>query len=144
MARLKHLIVERPGIALTIALITAGYIVAASSTHPFTVGADTTTAVPIAVVAALLVGRIWRTRRADPTAHQVDRRAVEDRSGHGSLVWLVLAAAAVSWELYCFTSTPRSEHPTFSTLLDLLDSTRLGKAAGLALWLALGCYLVLR
>ncbi len=55
-----------------------------------------------------------------------------------------MTAAVGSWELFCYLSAPRSEHPTLSTLIDLLDSSRAGKIIAFALWLVLGWYLVLR
>jgi hypothetical protein len=56
---------------------------------------------------------------------------------------VVAIVTVTTWELYCFASGPRSAHPTLSTFIDLLDSTRPGKTIGCALWLALGCYLVM-
>ncbi len=55
---------------------------------------------------------------------------------------LVPLVAAVGWELFCFFSVPRSSHPTLSSLLDILDSTRAGKTVGFAAWLALGWFVV--
>ena len=53
-------------------------------------------------------------------------------------------AAAVAWELYCLFNLPRVEHPTLSALIDMLDSTRVGKVVAVVLWLLIGWALVTR
>ncbi len=60
------------------------------------------------------------------------------------MVWIVATVVITCWELYCFASTSRSEHPTLSSMLDTLESTHIGKSLAFALWLALGAYLVVR
>lgn len=111
----------------------------ASFTLPFTVGADVVVALPlvVAMVATVVRSRLPRPGVADPP----------DRAGRrspGSLAWAALAAVAIGWELFCFTSGPRSAHPTLSSLVDMADATRWGKVVLFAAWMALGCYLVLQ
>lgn len=60
----------------------------------------------------------------------------------GFVVWMVPVLAVVGWELYCLASLPRAAHPTLSALIDILDSTRVGKTIAFALWLVGGWFLV--
>ena len=117
----------------------------ASSTRPFTGGAELVTAVPPIVAVTVLAVRM-RTAGGPPSASLPRHRSETGPKplGRWSLVWLAMTAAVGSWELFCYLSAPRSEHPTLSTLIDLLDSSRAGKTAAFALWLVLGWYLVLR
>jgi hypothetical protein len=119
------------------------YAVATSYTRPFTAGADTVTAIPMAVAAIAVAARLRTTRVSDITPSDRDAEPPTG-STRWSRLWAAAAVVALSWELYCYSSTPRSEHPTLSTLIDLLDSTRIGKITAFALWLALGWYLVRR
>jgi hypothetical protein len=118
----------------------------ASSTRPFTGGADLVTAVP-PIVAVTLVAMRMRAAAGGPTSASLPHHRSESGPrplGRWSLVWLALTAAVGGWELFCYLSAPRNEHPTLSTLIDMLDSSRAGKISGFALWLALGWYLVWR
>jgi hypothetical protein len=118
------------------------YALAASFSHPFTLTADVITAVPLAAVLALTVWSFGRGR-ADPnvTAGLAARHA---RWSRWSLVWLAGVGAAAAWELYCYANLPREQHPTLSVLIDLLDSTRVGKTVAFGSWLALGWFLAAR
>lgn len=120
------------------------YALLVSFTHPFTWAADAVTAVALVVVAGVTV-------RASPPRRR--RRGHEPAGTHAhlrepptrrALVWMAPLLAITGWELYCFVSLPRVEHPTLSSLIDLLDSTRPGKFAAIVLWLALGWFLVSR
>jgi hypothetical protein len=119
------------------------YAAVASSTRPFTWSADVVTAIPVAVGASITV---WSMVRKAGTG-------TGDRDSHGTgpapwsrwwSVWLVPLAAATAWELYCFAHLPRLRHPTLSALIDILDSTRIGKTVAFVLWLALGWLVVIR
>ena len=44
--------------------------------------------------------------------------------------------------VYCYAQLPRTQHPTLSALIDMLDSSRLGKIVAVAVWLGLGFFLV--
>jgi len=122
-------------------MASAGLAVVASLTHPFTGGAEAVTAVALGGVAvATAVVTVHRRRAGDlsPTA------TLSDRPGRGrSLAWVAVAVLIASFEAFSYLGTPRSAHPTLSTVLDLVDSTRPGKAAAFALWPALGWWLVL-
>jgi hypothetical protein len=134
---------RRPAIAVAVAVAAVAYAVAGSFTHPFTRAADALTAVPLAVAVVVVAARMRGAGPADVIRSDHQRKPSTGLT-RWSHLWAVIAAVVVSWELYCYASTPRSEHPTLSTLIDLLDSTRIGKIAAFALWLALGWYLVWR
>lgn len=129
------------GVVLTVAVILI-YSVLASFTRPFTWPADVVTAVAMVVVG---VAAAVRTRKAKRTDAVASVRLDTDRvvaSGRRLLIPATVIVAVAGWELFCYLSAPRAAHPTLSTLLDLLDATRSGKAVAFALWLALGWYLV--
>jgi len=128
----------------TVAAAGAGvaYALGATFTHPFTVPADVITAVPVAVAAALTARTIRRPRAESDTA--VAGAARSGRWNRWWLVWSAAVAAVAAWELSCYVALPREQHPTLSVLLDMLDSTRVGKTVAFTSWLALGWYLVSR
>jgi hypothetical protein len=119
------------------------YAVLASRSRPFTWAADVVTAVPIvaAASATLWANRNRAARIAGQRAGAVSHQPRWDRRW---LTWVALSAVVTSWELYCFANLPRAQHPTLSSLIDLLDSTWVGKSVAFASWLALGWFLVAR
>jgi len=123
------------------------YAVLASATRPFTGAADVVTAGPLVVAVAVTVwtivvggGARGRPHAAQPVADETG----PIRWNRWWCVWLAPLAAATAWELYCFVTLPRVRHPTLSTLIDMLDSTRIGKTVAFTLWLAMGWLLVTR
>jgi hypothetical protein len=132
-----HLLAGGRRWAVAVSVVVA-YASVASFTHPFTDGADLVTALPIAA-AAVMVARM-RSSWPGPSPARVGEEGSTPNRWWG--VWAAVAAAAAGWELYCYTAAPRSEHPTLSSLLDALDASHPGRAAAIALWLALGWYLV--
>jgi hypothetical protein len=127
-----------------IAALCLAYAALASYTRPFTTGADAVTAIPLAATVVAMAVRIRATRRSDVVVQSSGESERTPALGRWALGWVIMTVVVGCWELYCYTSAPRSEHPTLSTLIDLLESTRVGKTAAFALWLALGCYLVLQ
>jgi hypothetical protein len=123
-----------------VGVVGAGVALVASFTHPFTVGADVVTAVPLAVVFVVtlvrLLARKERSESLDPSA------AVGPAADRGWLWWWAPVLAVTGWELYCYVSLPRVDHPTLSVLIDMLDSTGVGKFVAFVLWLSLGWFLV--
>lgn len=126
--------------------LTAGlaYATLVSFTHPFTWAADVVTALPLLVVAAVTVRTRPPIRRRRHRAATGSGARPRPGSSSRALVWLAPLVAVTGWELYCFVSTPRVEHPTLSSLIDLLDATRPGKFVAGAAWLGLGWFLVSR
>jgi hypothetical protein len=117
------------------------YAVGASFTHPFTTAADVVTAVPLGAAVVVALRRI-RSGSGSPLAPAAIGRRVPAVSGW--LMWGAVIAVVGGWELYCLANLPRSRYPTLSSLIDMLDSTRVGKALAFAAWLALGWYLAWR
>ncbi|MFG3523420.1 hypothetical protein ACGF5S_24400 [Nocardia nova] len=112
-----------------------GLAVAGSFTRPFGVAATVLVAgVAVAVaVGALRVG----TRRMSLTP------AVR----RGVVVWSILFAAVLAWELYAWLSQPAllvpdAAHPTLSTLLSPALEAGPGRFIGWLIWLGAGWWLV--
>lgn len=114
-----------------------GLSVAASTTDPFTTGADVVVTLAfIAVVAAL---PLWSARA--PTYGSVGRHTHADGVPRWRWRWTVVLAPlvlAVAWELFCYAHGPRDAYPTLSSMLDRVDSSHLGKGICFAAWLGLG------
>jgi hypothetical protein len=131
--------VHRPGEAPTwlLALVIAAigvYAWIAAALHPFTLGEEIMVSVPALVV---LVGACLPIRRS-ATGERMP-------SSRGSiLVWLVLVALAIGWELGAYFSSPREQHPTLSVIADEVMSVHPGRALLFLAWLALGWVLVTR
>jgi hypothetical protein len=121
----------------------AAYAVGVSFTRPFTVAADVVTAIPLALALFVTIRFFSVGARG---GRELTRTAEVEPIGRGRwwTAWMVPIAAVAAWELFCFANLPRAEHPTLSSLIDMLDSTRPGKGAAFALWLALGWFLVTR
>jgi hypothetical protein len=127
------------GLALALALA-----VLASFTTAFTWGADVVTAVPIGL-GALVLSRHLRPARSSTGAPGPASQSKPARQlTRSASVWLGLAAAVVSWELYCYASAPRADHPTLSVLITSATSTPIGRGVSFLAWLALGVALVLQ
>ncbi len=141
VARPHRLVLERRSMA-TIAAVGLAYTVVASLTRPFTGAADIVTAVPLAFA---VVVRVWSARRPAPSLLDAPAgagpAAVPPR-GRGWLFWMAILLATAGWELYCYAQLPRASHPTLSSLLDIVDSTHVGKAVAFGAWLVLGWALV--
>jgi hypothetical protein len=117
-------------------LAAAAYALAAATTTPFTWAADVMTAIPIAAMVSLAVAR-WPAR---PQAMPPERRG---RAGHPYRPWVVLAAAAVAWELTEYLSRgSRGQHPTLSSMADAVDRHYALKAVLFFGWLWLGAVIV--
>ncbi len=142
MSRYHRLVLPRRWIE-AVAALGLGYAILASLTHPFTWGADVVTSVPLVVAALVIVWSSATTKGVDPV-HRESTGARDPAIGGSRrwVVWLGPILALTGWELYCFFSLPRAAHPTFSSLLDIVDASRVGKTVVFALWLVLGWFLV--
>ncbi len=85
--------------------------------------------VAVMVAASLAVVPAWWPRRRQPTR--------PDRPG-SLRPWLVVLGALLTWELVAFSGSPRSTHPTLSSLADTALGPRPLEAAAFVAWLALG------
>lgn len=108
----------------------------ASVRPPFSLSAHL--AVFAAAGALLVVGT--RAGRVPP-ASACDRE--HGRFVAGLLLWAVLAASVVGFELFNWLQHPRDEHPTMSALVNSVD-TRAVRPVLFVGWLALGWHLVRR
>jgi hypothetical protein len=126
-----------------VAVAGVAYALAASFTRPFTGPADVVTGIPLVVA---LVVTVWLSRVARRSVRPV--ASVEAVASPRQRWWWIIPTtpivAVFAWEFFCFFSLPRAAHPTLSSLIDILDSTHVGKTVAVALWLGLGWFLVAR
>ncbi len=118
------------------------YATLASRTRPFTGEAEVATGVPLVTAVVVMAVRTAAARRSAVAETSARASGTGPGSNRWPRAWITILAVIAGWEVYCYASLPRSEHPTLSTLIDLLDSTAVGKVLAFALWLALGGYLV--
>jgi hypothetical protein len=84
-------------------------------------------AVGVAGVATIVVGN----RRRRPS----ERRA---HDAGGALIWGLIIALLIGWELAAYFQQPRSQHPTLSALADGVIDWRPARALAFLTWIALG------
>jgi amino acid permease len=131
------------GLAAVLAAALVAEVTAAALSQAFTLTADLVVAVSLLTMVSVVavqvlfrpVGRSLARRRSDkPDAHP--------RSSW--VPWTALLVAIVAWELVCFALSPRSAHPTLSSMLDTLTASHVGRGLTFFAWLVLGWYLVTR
>lgn len=115
------------------ALVTVAlaYAWLAGGLRPFTWPAAVSTALGGLVIFAVA----WRYR-GTPTRVRHDREHL--------VAWTVWLAAVTGWELWALSMTPRSRHPTISSLIDSAAETHPGRSVAVLAWLALGWWLARR
>ena len=71
------------------------------------------------------------------------RRPIEPRShdAKGVLVWAIVCALLVGWELAAYLQHPRADHPTLSALADRVIDWQPARALAFLAWIALGAEL---
>jgi hypothetical protein len=145
----------------------AGLAIGAAFTRPFTLPADTVTALPCVVGAlAVVVGfrrhgaglGVARSKEARSEARSEDR-SEDPRSGQlltgpsdhprwaAAGTWalpVLVVVLVVGWELVSLAGSPRIEHPTLSSVIDIVTGSRPGKGLAFALWLVAGWWLISR
>ena len=148
---------RRPSGRPEAALLLAGgaYALGAAATSAFTWPADVLTAIPIIVLALLVVARWPRRPLPRPPAPRPEPEPEPEpapldvgparRGGHPFRAWAVLLAAAVVWELAEYAARgSRGAHPTLSSVTDALDRVYVVKALVFFGWLCLGALIVRR
>ena len=90
----------------------------------------------IAIGALIAVAEVQRRSRADTLRDEATRRAPRYRLA--IVVWSTLTAALVTWELIALRASPRSEHPTISSLVEHAEHQHVARLAIYAIWLWLG------
>jgi hypothetical protein len=98
----------------------------ASAFRPFTLPEEVMVTIPLVVAVFALL-------RSRPAAAEDG-----DDVRRGVWVWRALLAAFLVWELISFVSSPRSDHPTISSIGDWIMSTHAGRFAAFVAWLAAG------
>jgi hypothetical protein len=136
LGSLPHRGARKGGVALLVGAI--GYAGLASFTRAFTPAADVVVAIPLVVAAAIFAIRL-RTPRP---GHPDDDPEVHGHFARRSLPWFALVVVVVGWELFTYASIPRHDHPTLSSIIDIVDASHVGKAIAFLLWLILGWYLL--
>ena len=84
-------------------------------------------AVGVAGVGTIVLG----ARRRRPP----ERRAL---NANGVLIWGIVCALLVGWELAAYFQHPRADHPTLSALADRVIDWRPARALAFITWIALG------
>lgn len=120
------------------AIVAYGAVV--SLLDPFTRPIQVATGLPCVGLVVLAVTRGWH-RRGRRAGTPVRRR------GHplwapALVVWLVLVGLAVAVQLLNYVEGPRELYPTLSSLASRVFGIRPARAAGFALWLWFGWYLL--
>lgn len=74
------------------------------------------------------------------------RRQLETRpyDARGALIWGIVFALLVGWELAAYVQQPRADHPTLSSLADGVIDRRPVRALAFLVWIALGVELARR
>lgn len=131
---------RRASLAVVATVAAAVYAWLASTTTPFTLPADVTTAVPLLGMVAVVTLQRVRPRSA------VWRRLPADRPPDGGTAapWLFLLLLLVIPEVASLLAGARSSHPTISSLTDTVFRWHAAKAAVYFLWLWLCWYFVRR
>ena len=113
------------------------YALVAAGTTAFTRPADIVTAIPIVVLAVLVVLR-WPLR-----ARPLRPGSELGEGPHPWRAWVILFGALVAWELAEYAARgSRADHPTLSSMTDAVDRYFVLKALVFFLWLALGVAIV--
>lgn len=83
----------------------------------------------LAVAAAGIVTILVGSRR---------RRPPFELPAGGALIWGIVFALLVGWELAAYLQQPRADHPTLSALADRVIGWRPARALAFLAWVALG------
>ncbi len=120
-----------PRRATALLAVALAYAWLAGGLRPFTWPAAVSTALGGLAIFTLA----WR-HRATPAPVRHDR---------GYLVaWTIWLAAVTGWELWALSMTPRSKHPTISSLINSAIETHPGRSVAVLAWLAFGWWLARR
>lgn len=84
-------------------------------------------AVGAAGVGTIVLGT-WRRRPFEPRAHDAN----------GALIWGIVCALLVGWELAAYLQQPRADHPTLSALADRVIEWPPARALAFLAWIAVG------
>lgn len=122
----------------------AAYAGLVATTTPFTAEADLVVACGVAAGGVALVFRLagrlpsFGRPAGAVTPGDPGRPGDDSPTRGGAAPWVLLLLAVVGWELFCYFGSPRSAHPTISSIYDALARVKAAKAAVALAWLALG------
>jgi hypothetical protein len=102
--------------------------------QPFSGGASLALLVPVVVLIGIAETRRFR-RRASARDVQT-RRAPLRRLA--IVAWSTVLTALTAWELLALRSSPRSAHPTISSLVESIEQYHVGRIVLFFAWLWLG------
>jgi hypothetical protein len=121
----------RKGVAVVVVLAYGWWF---TDRQPFTGGADLALLVPIVLLIGIAQTRRFR-RRHEPPAPTGPRAPMFH---FAVVVWSAIAAAVLAWELLALRSSPRSQHPTISSLVETIEQHHVGRIVLFLAWLWLG------
>lgn len=140
----------------------AGYAWVMGASHPFTVAADTETAVAfVVVIGVAVVANVRGGHRGDVAVAvtagphssitggvaRAEEAGLGDESGYRVWPWVVVLGAVLAWELFCYFAGfdgHRAAFPTISSLETAFSHWQAGRAVVVLAWMALGWRLVRR
>lgn len=105
----------------------------AAGVRPFTSTADVAVAVPGGLITLAAGWQLLRSRQAVPGRGRVQWRP-----------WAALVLALFVLEMFEYLESPRSSHPTMSSIADDIMGTHAGRAAMFVGWLLMGGWLLRR
>ncbi|MCU1466278.1 MAG: hypothetical protein JWM72_2206 [Actinomycetia bacterium] len=133
--RLRSLDARRLRIGIAF-LVVAAYGWWFTDRQPFTGGATLALLVPVVVLIA--VAEIRRARRPAIAPGADTPKVHPPLFRYAVAVWSALVALLLAWELLALRSSPRSEHPTISSLVESIEQYHVGRLVMFFLWLWLG------
>jgi hypothetical protein len=126
-------------VVIAAVVVAAGYSWFAAGTKPFTVAADTVTAIAFAAMAAVMARSLRSGERAESSgAPAPSGHASEAASRSRLFPWAAAVAALIAWELVTYFVNNRQGFPTLSSLYDLAARWQSVKAVVFFCWLSLG------
>jgi hypothetical protein len=114
--------------ATALVTVALAYAWIAGGLRPFTWPAAVSTTLGGVAIFALA----WRYR-GDTTPDPHDGRYL--------VAWTAWLVAVTGWELWALSMTPRSTHPTLSSMINSAMETHPGRSIAVLAWLALGWWL---
>jgi hypothetical protein len=106
--------------------------------QPFTGGAELALLVPVILLVAIAQARRVRTRRRGASVALIQEPRPVRRFRLAVAVWSSIAVTATAWELFALRSSPRSAHPTISSLVESIEQYHSGRVLLFFAWLWLG------
>jgi hypothetical protein len=135
---------RRPRVALAALLLAAAGYSWLASDFDLSRFAPLVVGVPM-VFAAVAALRSWiHHDRRRAASRSCERRRFGGLHHRGVLMWSVLAALLIAWELRELTGSPRVDYPTVTSLVGTITSFRPVYALAFLAWLVVGYRLIER